>query len=192
MDDKLPKPQQLNIELSEEVAQGIYSNLAVITHSSSEFVVDFVRIMPGIPKANVKSRIILTPEHAKRLLMALQDNIKKYEAVHGPIKKVNPGSDPMMPPLNFGDLQHRRNNIEKREQIFVPSFFPSNIFETEPKYYFSQFFLSFYNTWLTFQKENLIFAATNYLSVSFLAITLIKLNINKSTDFFKGNFGSIG
>ncbi len=102
MDDKLPKPQQLNIELSEEIAQGIYSNLAVITHSSSEFVVDFVRIMPGIPKANVKSRIILTPEHAKRLLMALQDNIKKYEAIHGPIKKVNPGSDPMMPPLNFG------------------------------------------------------------------------------------------
>lgn len=102
MDDKLPKPQQLNIELSEEIAQGIYSNLAVITHSSSEFVVDFVRIMPGIPKANVKSRIILTPEHAKRLLMALQDNIKKYESVHGPIKKVNPGSDPMMPPLNFG------------------------------------------------------------------------------------------
>jgi hypothetical protein len=102
MDDKSQKPQQLNIELSEEIAQGIYSNLAVITHSSSEFVVDFVRIMPGIPKANVKSRVILTPEHAKRLLMALQDNIKKYEAVHGPIKNVKPGSDPMMPPMNFG------------------------------------------------------------------------------------------
>jgi hypothetical protein len=102
MDDKKQKPQQLNIELSEEVAQGIYSNLAVITHSSSEFVVDFVRIMPGVPKANVKSRIILTPEHAKRLLMALQDNIKKYEAIHGSIKNVNPGNDPMMPPMNFG------------------------------------------------------------------------------------------
>ena len=101
MDDNSQKPQQLNIELSEEVAQGIYSNLAVITHSSSEFVVDFVRIMPGIPKANVKSRVILTPEHVKRLLMALQDNIKKYEAVHGQIKNVKPGSDPMMPPMNF-------------------------------------------------------------------------------------------
>lgn len=96
-------PQQINIELNEEVAQGIYSNLAVITHSSSEFVVDFVRIMPGVPKANVKSRIILTPEHAKRLLLALQDNIKKYEAVHGVIKNVKPGTDPtMMPPMNFG------------------------------------------------------------------------------------------
>lgn len=102
MDEKNQKSQQLNIELSEEIAQGIYSNLAVITHSSSEFVVDFVRIMPGVPKANVKSRVILTPEHAKRLLMALQDNIKKYEQLHGPIKNVKPGSDPMMPPMNFG------------------------------------------------------------------------------------------
>ncbi len=102
MDEKNKKAQQLNIELSEEIAQGIYSNLAVITHSSSEFVIDFVRIMPGVPKANVKSRIILTPEHAKRLLMALQDNIKKYESVLGPIKNVKPGTDPMMPPLNFG------------------------------------------------------------------------------------------
>jgi len=102
MDEKKQKQQQLNIELSEDVAQGIYSNLAVITHSSSEFVVDFVRIMPGIPKANVKSRVILTPEHAKRLLMALQDNIKKFESLHGPIKNIKPGSDPSMPPMNFG------------------------------------------------------------------------------------------
>src|SRR5690606_21976952 len=102
MDEKKQKQQQLNIELSEKVAQGIYSNLAVITHSSSEFVVDFVRIMPGIPKANVKSRIILTREHAKRLLLALQDNIKKYEAVNGQIKNVKSGSNPMMPPLSFG------------------------------------------------------------------------------------------
>jgi hypothetical protein len=102
MDEKNQKTQQLNIELSEEIGQGIYSNLAVITHSSSEFVIDFVRIMPGIPKANVKSRIILTPEHAKRLLMALQDNVKKYESVNGPIKNVKSGSNPMMPPLNFG------------------------------------------------------------------------------------------
>jgi hypothetical protein len=102
MDEKKQKQQQLNIELSEEVAQGIYSNLAVITHSTSEFVVDFVRIMPGVPKANVKSRVILTPEHAKRLLMALQDNVKKFEAQHGPIKNIKPGSDPSMPPMNFG------------------------------------------------------------------------------------------
>ena len=93
-------PNQISIELNEEVAQGIYSNLAVITHSPSEFVVDFVRIMPGIPKAQVKSRIILTPEHAKRLVAALQDNIAKYESVHGAIKEAK-GSGPVMP-LSFG------------------------------------------------------------------------------------------
>lgn len=93
-------PNQINIELNEETAQGIYSNLAVITHSSSEFVIDFVRIMPGIPKAQVKSRIILTPEHTKRLVAALQDNIAKYEAVHGKIKDVK-GSGPVLP-LTFG------------------------------------------------------------------------------------------
>lgn len=95
-----PKNNQINIELNEEVAQGTYSNLAIITHSTSEFVIDFVRIMPGIPKAQVKSRIILTPEHAKRLVAALQDNISKYEAVNGPIKDVT-GSAPVMP-MNFG------------------------------------------------------------------------------------------
>ncbi len=93
-------PNQISIELSEEMAQGTYSNLAVITHSASEFVVDFIRIMPGIPKAKVKSRIILTPEHAKRLVSALQDNIAKYEAAHGLIKEVK-GSGPVMP-LIFG------------------------------------------------------------------------------------------
>jgi hypothetical protein len=93
-------PNQISIELNEEVAQGTYSNLAVITHSSSEFVIDFVRIMPGVPKAQVKSRIILTPEHAKRLVSALMDNISKYEIVHGPIKEVK-GSEPVMP-LTFG------------------------------------------------------------------------------------------
>ena len=102
MDDKNQITQQLNIELSEEVAQGIYSNLAVITHSSSEFIVDFVRIMPGVPKANVKSRIILTPEHAKRLLFALQDNIQKFESVHGTIKNVKHGPETMLPPMSFG------------------------------------------------------------------------------------------
>lgn len=93
-------PNQINIELNEETAQGVYSNLAVITHSASEFVIDFIRIMPGIPKAQVKSRIILTPEHAKRLVAALEDNIDKYESVHGTIKEVK-GSGPVMP-LNFG------------------------------------------------------------------------------------------
>ncbi len=100
MAEKSNNPNQINIELNEDVAQGVYSNLAVITHSSSEFVVDFIRIMPGIQKARVKSRIILTPEHAKRLLGALADNIKKYEAVHGPVKEIK-GSGPVMP-MNFG------------------------------------------------------------------------------------------
>ena len=68
---------QLQIELKEDVAQGTYANLAVITHSSSEFIVDFVRVMPGMPKASVKSRIVLAPEHAKRLLRALEENIGK-------------------------------------------------------------------------------------------------------------------
>lgn len=90
---------QINIELDEAIAQGIYSNLAVITHSTSEFVVDFVRIMPGIPKAKVKSRIILTPEHAKRLYEALGDNLKKYESIHGPVKTAPGGG---IIPMNFG------------------------------------------------------------------------------------------
>ncbi len=101
---KEPKDQkqnQINIELKEEVAQGTYSNLAVITHSSSEFVIDFVRVMPGIPKADVKSRIILTPEHAKRLMLALKDNIAKFEKVHGMIKKVEGSGSPLIP-MNFG------------------------------------------------------------------------------------------
>jgi len=93
-------PNQISIELNEEIAQGTYSNLAVITHSASEFVIDFVRIMPGIPKAQVKSRIILTPEHAKRLITALQDNLSKYETVHGKIKEVK-GSTPVLP-MTFG------------------------------------------------------------------------------------------
>lgn len=100
MEDKKKQTNQINIELTEEVAQGIYSNLAVITHSTSEFVVDFVRVMPGIPKAAVKSRIILTPEHAKRLLIALQDNVSKFESQHGTIK-MNQGNDPHLPPMGF-------------------------------------------------------------------------------------------
>ena len=93
--------QQIDIELKEDIAQGTYSNLAIITHSTSEFVIDFVRIMPGLPKAEVKSRVILTPEHAKRLLFALKENIAKFEAVQGPIKNVEGmGGAPI--PMNFG------------------------------------------------------------------------------------------
>jgi len=98
---KDPKPQQIQIELKEEVAQGVYSNLAILTHSSSEFVIDFIRVMPGIPKADVKSRVILIPEHAKRLSLALQDNISKFESVHGKIKKVEGSGGPSIP-MNFG------------------------------------------------------------------------------------------
>ena len=79
---------QINIELSEEMAEGIYSNLAMIAHSHSEFVIDFIRLMPGVPKAKVKARIVLTPEHAKRLLFALGDNIKKFEENFGHIKQI--------------------------------------------------------------------------------------------------------
>lgn len=101
MEDNKDKKNQLNIELKEDIAQGTYSNLAIITHSSSEFVLDFVRIMPGMPKANVQSRIILTPEHAKRLLLALKDNIAKFESMHGPIKDIESGGGANLP-LNFG------------------------------------------------------------------------------------------
>ncbi|MCF8361559.1 MAG: DUF3467 domain-containing protein [Prolixibacteraceae bacterium] len=97
-DEKKKNQNQLNIELNDEVAQGIYSNLAVITHSTSEFIVDFVRVMPGVPKAGVKSRIILTPEHAKRLLLALQDNVNKFEAQNGKIS-LPKGKGPQMPPM---------------------------------------------------------------------------------------------
>jgi hypothetical protein len=91
--------QQLNIELSDEVAEGIYSNLAIITHSFSEFIIDFVKVMPGVPKARVKSRIVLTPHHAKRLVKALKDNISRYEANFGTIED----SDPMSHgPFHFG------------------------------------------------------------------------------------------
>lgn len=77
---------QLQIELKEEVAQGIYANLAIITHSSSEFVIDFVRVLPGLPKAGVQLRVILAPEHAKRLLRALEENMAKYERAYGPLR----------------------------------------------------------------------------------------------------------
>jgi len=99
--DNTKKKGQLNVNLSEEVAEGVYANLAAITHSSAEFVLDFIRVMPGMPKAEVKSRIILTPEHAKRFMRALQDNIDKYEQLHGPIKTKDDGGG-NMPPMSFG------------------------------------------------------------------------------------------
>lgn len=93
---------QLNIELNDDVAQGTYSNLAVITHSPAEFVVDFIRVMPSVPKARVQSRIILTPQHAKRLMRALMENVGKYEAQHGKIAESGPDH---MIPMNFGGPQ---------------------------------------------------------------------------------------
>ena len=92
------QPNMLNIEISEEVAEGTYANLAIITHSHAEFVVDFVNVMPGTPKSKVKSRIILTPQHAKRLMKALTENIQKYESLNGSIKDL----EDIQLPLNFG------------------------------------------------------------------------------------------
>ena len=98
MENKKPKKNNLNIELDEKMAEGTYANLAIINHSVSEFVVDFVSIMPGAPKAKVKSRIILTPQHAKRFMKALADNIKRFENAHGVIKEFD---QPNMP-MSFG------------------------------------------------------------------------------------------
>jgi Protein of unknown function (DUF3467) len=92
------QPNQLNIEISEEIAEGVYANLAIITHSHAEFVVDFVNVMPGTPKSKVKSRLILTPQHAKRFMNALIDNVQKFEAANGPIKDI----EEITLPLNFG------------------------------------------------------------------------------------------
>jgi hypothetical protein len=92
------KKAQVNIELDQEIAQGIYSNLAIINHSQSEFVVDFVSIMPGVPKSKVKSRIVLTPQHAKRFLKAMHDNVSRFEKKNGEIKDYQ---QPAIP-INFG------------------------------------------------------------------------------------------
>ena len=98
MSVKSPAENQLNIEISEEVSEGTYANLAIITHSHAEFVIDFVNVMPGTPKSKVKSRIILTPQHAKRLLNALNDNIEKFEAANGRINDV----EEIQFPMQFG------------------------------------------------------------------------------------------
>ena len=86
MNENNNNKNQLQIELPQEVAQGEYANFAIITHSSSDFIIDFARVLPGLPKAQVKSRVILAPEHAKRLLAALQENIVRYEREFGAIK----------------------------------------------------------------------------------------------------------
>jgi hypothetical protein len=91
--------QQINIELGEKEAEGIYSNLAIITHSPAEFVIDFTRVVPGVPKARVLSRIITTPQHAKMLLRALKDNLDKFESRFGEIKIE------AQPTLQFGFIQ---------------------------------------------------------------------------------------
>lgn len=96
MEEQKPN-HQIDIELSEEIAEGIYSNLAIITHSQSEFVIDFIKLMPGVPKAKVKSRILLTPQHAKRLVKALADNIATFEQMNGKIKDIESSF-----PVNFG------------------------------------------------------------------------------------------
>lgn len=96
-DQQLPE-QPLNIELSEEMADGEYANLAIITHSFAEFVLDFVNVMPNVPKAKVKSRVIMTPVHAKRLMRAMVENVKRFEAQHGPIKD----QEQVNMPFNFG------------------------------------------------------------------------------------------
>jgi Protein of unknown function (DUF3467) len=101
MEEKKQQEQQIDIELSDEVSDGIYSNLAIISHSNSEFIVDFVRMMPGTPKAKVKSRIILSPQHAKRLMSALAENVRKYEDNFGEIEAVE--QFPTFP-MNFGPV----------------------------------------------------------------------------------------
>lgn len=99
MDNQNQQQQnQLNIEITEEVAEGVYANLAIITHSHAEFVIDFVNVMPGTPKSKVKSRLILTPQHAKRFMKALTENIKRFEAANGTIQDI----EEIQLPMNFG------------------------------------------------------------------------------------------
>ncbi len=98
MPDQQQPPNGINIEISEEVAEGMYANLAIITHSHAEFVIDFVNEMPGTPKSKVKSRIIFTPQHAKRFMKALIENVNRYEAANGDVKDL----EEVQIPLNFG------------------------------------------------------------------------------------------
>ncbi len=99
MSDKNQKPNEISIELPEEIAEGIYANLSIISHSNSEFVLDFIRMVPNVPKAKVKSRVIMTPQQTKRLMIAIRENIKRYEAAHGIIKESDMNQMPF--PMNF-------------------------------------------------------------------------------------------
>ncbi len=98
MEQDQAQEQQLNIELTEEMSDGVYSNLVIITHSFAEFVLDFVNVMPNVPKHKVKSRVVMTPAHAKRLMRAMVENVKRFEAANGPIKE----EEQMNIPFNFG------------------------------------------------------------------------------------------
>ena len=98
MPEQAPNNNQLNIEISEEVAEGQYANLVIITHSHAEFIIDFVNVMPGTPKSKVKARLILTPQHAKRFMKALSDNVARFEAANGKIQDL----EEVQLPLNFG------------------------------------------------------------------------------------------
>ena len=98
MDNQKEQPNQLNIEISEEISEGVYANLVIITHRHAEFIVDFVNVMPGTPKSKVKSRIILTPTHAKRFMKAMIDNVKKFESSNGIIQDI----EAVELPFNFG------------------------------------------------------------------------------------------
>lgn len=98
MSNEIEQAPQLNIEITDEVAEGTYANLAIITHSQAEFVIDFVSVMPGMPKSKVKSRVIMTPFHAKRLMKAMIDNVQKFESVNGNIRDL----EAMEIPFNFG------------------------------------------------------------------------------------------
>lgn len=102
MDKNKKQPQQVNIELGEKEAEGIYSNLAIISHSAAEFVLDFTRILPGVPKAKVQARIIMTPQHAKLLARALSDNLQKFESQHGEIK-IDGGKGSLFPGFPGGE-----------------------------------------------------------------------------------------
>lgn len=103
MEAENKKNEMINIELDAEVAEGVFSNFTVISHSNSEFIVDFIKMMPGMPKAKVKSRVVLTPEHAKKLFRALHDNISKYESINGPIKD----NDRVSPNFNLGEPKNQ-------------------------------------------------------------------------------------
>lgn len=100
MSENNQNPTQLNIEVPEDVAEGTYSNFVIVGHSGAEFVIDFVQILPGLPKAKVRSRIIMTPQHAKRLMLAMRENVEKYEQAFGTIDMME-GHNPPFPPT-FG------------------------------------------------------------------------------------------